>query len=399
MIYMKTILYIGGFELPDKNAAAHRVLSNAKLLRQSGVNVILIGVNRSLKFTDGLVKAPSLVDGFEVWEMPYPETSKQWLSQLCGRKELVGFLEQKGASVDGVICYNFPAIAMFRLFFKAKSFGAKAIPDITEWYSSKGAGLIFGVVKSFDTSMRIKFLAPFYDAVITTSPFMTSRYSHRLPVIELPTLFDSESFSPPKVRVEPCRQYVYVGSPFDPARAARDRSTVKERLDRLVDAFYVCLGQASFKVNIYGVSKKDFLRVYPEYEEKLNLMGDSIEFYGRVPNSSVRAALSQADFTVFFRDETRVTLAGFPGKFAESITAGIPVISNRHPSIDRYSQEPWALIANNSMESDVVKRSLELSDEEVEKVKAQAYKSHAFCYSSYSKDMGEFLAKVFGGRL
>ena len=27
-----TILYIGGFELPDKNAAAHRVLSNGKIL-------------------------------------------------------------------------------------------------------------------------------------------------------------------------------------------------------------------------------------------------------------------------------------------------------------------------------------------------------------------------------
>ena len=42
------ILYIGGFELPDKNAAAHRVLSNAKALRDSGKNVILVGINKDL---------------------------------------------------------------------------------------------------------------------------------------------------------------------------------------------------------------------------------------------------------------------------------------------------------------------------------------------------------------
>ena len=39
------IIYIGGFELPDKNAAAHRVLGNAKILRELGYKVILIEFN------------------------------------------------------------------------------------------------------------------------------------------------------------------------------------------------------------------------------------------------------------------------------------------------------------------------------------------------------------------
>mgnify|MGYP004602292779 FL=1 len=30
----KTLVYIGGFELPDKNAAAHRVVSNAEIFRE-----------------------------------------------------------------------------------------------------------------------------------------------------------------------------------------------------------------------------------------------------------------------------------------------------------------------------------------------------------------------------
>lgn len=44
-----TIIYVGGFELPDKNAAAQRVLSIAKILRELGYDVIFLGVDKTLK--------------------------------------------------------------------------------------------------------------------------------------------------------------------------------------------------------------------------------------------------------------------------------------------------------------------------------------------------------------
>lgn len=42
-----TILYIGGFELPDKNAAAQRVVANAKALRDLNYNVVFIGITKT----------------------------------------------------------------------------------------------------------------------------------------------------------------------------------------------------------------------------------------------------------------------------------------------------------------------------------------------------------------
>ena len=42
---METIIYIGSFEMPDKNAAAHRVLNNARNLRELGFNVVFVGLN------------------------------------------------------------------------------------------------------------------------------------------------------------------------------------------------------------------------------------------------------------------------------------------------------------------------------------------------------------------
>ena len=40
----EVILYIGGFQLPDKNAAALRVMSNAKAFRELGYTVVFINL-------------------------------------------------------------------------------------------------------------------------------------------------------------------------------------------------------------------------------------------------------------------------------------------------------------------------------------------------------------------
>ena len=38
----KKILYIGGFELPDKNAAAQRVVGNSYILKNLGYEIIFL---------------------------------------------------------------------------------------------------------------------------------------------------------------------------------------------------------------------------------------------------------------------------------------------------------------------------------------------------------------------
>ena len=44
---METILYVGGFALPDENAAAQRVVANAKLFSEMGYNVAFINYANS----------------------------------------------------------------------------------------------------------------------------------------------------------------------------------------------------------------------------------------------------------------------------------------------------------------------------------------------------------------
>ena len=46
--------------------------------------------------------------------------------------------------------------------------------------------------------------------------------------------------------------------------------------------------------------------------------------------------LKCADFAMFLRDDNRVSRAGFPTKFVESISAGVPVITNKTSNIEDY---------------------------------------------------------------
>ena len=45
-----TIIYMGNFALPDKNAAAHRVMINGKIFKDLGYRVAYLGVTRDESF-------------------------------------------------------------------------------------------------------------------------------------------------------------------------------------------------------------------------------------------------------------------------------------------------------------------------------------------------------------
>ena len=76
------ILYIGGFELPDKNAAAHRVLSNAKALRDSGKNVILVGINKDLPKGTKMIDTYVKISEFDTYAIPYPSGMASWAKNI-----------------------------------------------------------------------------------------------------------------------------------------------------------------------------------------------------------------------------------------------------------------------------------------------------------------------------
>ena len=118
------ILYVGGFELPDKNAAAHRVLGNAKALREIGYEVIFLDVSGDVK-GDSLSFAHE-VDGFVVYSQRHA-TSFGGLFKYCTVPLHVAEVLDKHDGWCAVIAYNYPALALWRLKRLCRRRGLKHI--------------------------------------------------------------------------------------------------------------------------------------------------------------------------------------------------------------------------------------------------------------------------------
>jgi len=391
-----TIIYIGGFELPDRNAAAHRVLANGKIMRELGYQVVFVGVDSARSAGTELLRHDFL--GFECWSVPYPVGVVAWLKYIMGLATILKFLQKnRAAKVVGVICYNYPAVAQGRIKLLCQRTGTKIIADATEWYDASAGSLIHRVIKYVDTSLRMHIVHRLADGVITTSKFLTAFYGRRGKVtVELPTLFDADKFQSPPPRANNLRkQFIYVGSPFDAGRVNKARSNLKERLDVCIEIFYqLYTAGEEFSFEIYGIGADDYLRVFPEHGGMLQEMAQCTVFKGRQPNELVLKRIAECDFSIFFRDETRVTLAGFPSKLAESISCGTPVVSNRMVSLEDYAQSAGLFISARGEELTLVKQVMDFSPTEINAMKQRAYHSRTFDYRKYKEKLDAFLIGI-----
>lgn len=391
-----TIIYIGGFELPDKNAAAHRVLANGKIMRELGYDVVFVGVDSTRAAGAELLRHDFF--GFECWSVPYPTGIVAWLKYILGLSTILKFIKNsRPCNVVGVICYNYPAVAQGRINLICKRLGIKIIADATEWYDASAGSLTHRLIKYIDTSLRMHIIHRLADGVITTSKYLTAFYTRRGKVtVELPTLFDAEKFQPPAPRENTsCKHFIYVGSPFDAGRVNKARTNLKERLDVCIDIFYQLYSAgADFYFEIYGIESDDYLWVFPEHAEMLREMEQCTVFKGKKPNQWVLQRIAESDFSIFFRDETRVTLAGFPSKLAESISCGTPVVSNKMVSLENYEHCAGLFLAERGKELAMLKRVMTFTAVEINTLKQGAYCSRAFDYKKYSVQVSGFLNAV-----
>jgi len=393
----KVILYIGGFELPDKNAAAQRCVSNAKIFRDLGYEIVMLGVNKtSHQPTQELNHF-----GFTCWSTPYPNSTKSWLSYITSLNQVEHLLEEKYRNqVFAVICYNYPAIAQYRIKNLAKKHGALALADVTEWYSASGDASLRKGIKWLDITLRMRCVNFLMDGLITTSKHLTTFYQKKT-LVELPTLFDKSEQVFHKAEISNGEGYtlMYAGSPFDVAQAAKDKSCVKERLDLVIESLYkLKLDGVNFRLNIFGVGEDDYLKVYPEDSKKLEGLCGVVVFKGRQPHRIILENIISSDFTIFLRDVNRVTLAGFPSKFSESISYGTPVITNLISNIEPYVVEDKNCflvdIDDKDKRYEALKLILTMPREGVKVSKDFCLNTVAFDCFSFTERVGVFIKKL-----
>ncbi len=399
----KTIIYVGGFELPDKNGAAQRVVANGKIFRALGYNVVFCGVDKAISDSVDLMATEAKHFDFTCYATPYPKSKGAWLKTLSQSGEVKRLITDRyKGDVAAVICYNHPAIAQWHIRALCRRHGAKYIADVTEWYESSGGGLLFGLVKWFDTTLRMRLMHRLVDALITTSSIITEFYARtrHIPIVELPTLYDKEAIHINRIETTPsvvhASRWIYAGSPFNAGRLDRKRENIKDRLDAVVILAARLNEEATpVALTIYGVTIDDYLKAFPEHEDMLKRHSAQILFCGNKPHKEILNSLQQSDFSIFFRKKSRLTEAGFPSKLAESISCGTPVITNYLGNLKSYKDNVPGLFLVDFSDMDkcvsMTKEILNMDKASFAKIKAACLETQAFDYRNYITRVKKFL--------
>lgn len=309
------ILYIGGFELPDRNAAAQRVVGIAKGLRELGHEVIFLNSIKNPERSNEEIKT---YFGFKCYE--YGRESEK--DYLFSAKTALDHI--KKIKPNYVIAYNYPGVALERIRKYCKRNAVKCIADATEWYKVSEGNLLYRMIKSFDSFYRMRMVHKRLDGVIAISRFLYEYYKDSVNTVMIPPTVD---ITDDKWNVEVQKDantltFIYAGSP----------SAQKERLDLIVEAIEMLDLEKSIKFNVVGISKEQFVSIYSWNKP----ISERIIFWGRVGHNKVIELTKKADWTIILRDNNWVVNAGFPTKLVESISCGTPVIINSFSNVNDY---------------------------------------------------------------
>lgn len=311
---MGKILYVGGFILPDKNAAAQRVVSLAKGMRALGNEVVFTNYS-------GNIRCNRLTEyfGFQCYEYP-KRNILQHLSDISDIRKLVNELQ-----ITHVVAYNYPAVALWKLIRFCKHKGVVVIADSTEWYQAEG-NLLYRFVKTIDTEWRMRLLHKKVNAVIAISDYLFRYYSPVVKTIKIPAIVDIAEDKWDMNIQKNCDiiTFVYAGSP----------SAQKEKIDSVVNVIENVSHKKLVKLKIIGITQEQYEKMYnTEYN------GVAVTFLGRIPHKRAIEEIQAANWAIVIRENNKVVQAGFPTKVVESVSCGTPVLANRFSNIFDYLDE------------------------------------------------------------
>lgn len=385
-----TIIYIGGFELPDKDAAAHRVLSNTKILRELNYKVVFIGVNKDLCQGIPIEQTKQVIMGFETWFIPYPNKNKEWLEYLTSIKAFC-YIASTYSDIKAVICYNYQAVAFLKIISYSHKRDIKVIADCTEWYSTKGIGIVRKILKGLDTFLRMRIIQKNIDGIIVISRYLEDYYRRSKNVIRIPPLVDLEEEKWKQevpIYADGKIHFVYAGSP----------GQYKDKLNLVVEALYELKELRNYIFYVIGITKEQYLIDYQVHGKLLEELKDNIHFLGRLQHTESLNYVKAADFNLFIRENTRLTKAGFPTKFTESVSCGTPVVTTKNSDLAEYivDNENGYFLRPCSKQSLIedMKRILLLDKSEVEKIRYNCININTFDYRNYIDPLGHFINSI-----
>lgn len=325
------IIYIGAFRFPKYDAAAARVLNNARALRACGHNVVIISWGG--KFEDPKIKAGDfdLYDGFRftiTGELDLKGGLVNKVKNRLNRGSKSMAILKSTCNPDLIISYNPDLLFNLKLKNYASRYKINYANDITEWSDNNELRMLERITNYFN----LKHLTRHIDNRIVISSYLNNYYSSGNNVV-VPPLCDvnetkwRQGYVKAKEKVGDFDgiTLIYAGNP-----------ALKDAVHFAINAVQRLIDEgANIRFLIVGAERDLYQRNYTDLLTKKDL-SDRIQFLGRVPQDEVPSYYALADFMVLLRESNRKSNAGFPTKFAESFASSTPVIANLTSDLNRY---------------------------------------------------------------
>lgn len=327
----KVVFFIAHMELPDINALAHRVLANCIALKESGYTPVLIGYSKSTGFSSDIKDTYFKVHGFDCYKLPYPISNFDWFKDTLAYKKMTNLIsEYLNQGVHSIVCNDIGVTNFWGLMKFAKKHNIHMVSDAHDWFDKFSGNIIRRTYKKYDQEIYVKVLKPKIKNVITITNFLYDYYTdnYNCNCIVVPSLSYSEDKrfdNLPEYSYDGTLRYVYSGNPGYKAS--------KDRIDWCVKAFSK-YAPAHARFDIFGISLEKFINQFPELEKYA--LDEKITFHGFCDNTTCLNAIAKADFSVFARLISQPTLAGFPTKFSECLTMGVPTVTTPTSDLKDY---------------------------------------------------------------
>lgn len=324
------ILYLGAFRLPNYDAAAPRVLNNAKVFRLVGHEVAFVSWGGKYRDSDLCDDGKYRIDGFEYVITGELDDSGSFANRLKKKfargKKSLALIEAMEQKPDFIIMYNAGNSWTKAMINVCQKHNIKLANDITEWYDNNELHLT-DIIPNYINMTRTQRLVK---NKIVISSFLHRFYSESNN-LQLPPLCDpldekwSKTVEDDRIKPYDGITLIYAGNPAK-----------KDCVHTIINAInQLALEGKKIRFMILGITRESYIQ---RYNDNLHskYLHENIIFLGRVSQDLIPAYYKKADFMILLRKPSRKNIAGFPTKFAESITAGIPVISNTTSDLSSY---------------------------------------------------------------
>jgi glycosyltransferase involved in cell wall biosynthesis len=387
------IVFIGDYLFPEGDGAAIRTLSLARICRDLGFRVTVIGKGQFRPQDYRRELGGHYIEGIRYESMnPERVTWAQRARHPIGRlTQAVTALEAQRAGDTRAVVINASGSARHVPFVSAfcRRRSIPLIGDVCEWYDPRQFrhGYLSPSYAVFNLVFRL-FLPRFRNLIVVSRLLErhfagqgrnVTRIAAPLDVREIPCAGDSH-----RVR----RVFLYAGQPGQ-----------KDLLKEVVQAVASLDPdeRTRLEFRLLGLTREELRRLLGSSAGLLDSLGDIVKPLGRVPRDQVLRALAEADYTVLVRPNKRYANAGFPSKVPESLAAGVPVVLNLTSDLGEYLADGTAAIpirdCSSAEVARAIRRALELSETELQNFRrsARAKAEQYFDYRLYLDPLEKYL--------